>query len=107
MKSGKIPWLRHQNDQSILSIDIQPNSYRFVTGGGDSAVCVWNLLPVIGEEFERRGNPQKPEEDIDMAQNSQNSQSSDQSDSDPESRERFEQREKDIEKDVQLMESLF
>jgi hypothetical protein len=63
------------------------------------------LLPVIGEEFEKKGNPPKPEEDVDMAQNSQ---SSDQSaESDPESRERFEQREKDIERDVKLMESLF
>lgn len=72
MRAGKIPWLRHQNDQSILSIDIQPNGYRFVTGGGDSAVCVWNMLPVIGEEFELVNNPEKPEEeDVEMAQNSQ------------------------------------
>lgn len=80
MRAGKIPWLRHKNDQSILSIDIQPNGYRFITGGGDSAICVWNLLPVIGEEFEKNGQPIKvvvedQEEDVDMAQNSQNSES--------------------------------
>ena len=74
MRAGKIPWLRHASDQSILSIDIQPNGYRFVTGGGDSSVRIWNLLPVIGEEFELVNNPEKPEEeDVEMAQNSQSS----------------------------------
>lgn len=38
---------------------------------------MWNLLPVIGEEFEKKGNPPKfdinPNEDVEMAQNSQNS----------------------------------
>ena len=67
---------------------------------------MWNLLPVIGEEFEKKFNPKLEEpEDVDMAQNSQNSESIEESDS--ESRELFEQRERDIERDVKLMESLF
>ena len=88
MRAGKIPWLRHKNDQSILSIDIQPNGYRFITGGGDSAVCVWNLLPVIGEQFEKLGQPVKvvaddgEVQDVDMAQNSQNSESQQSSEQD-------------------------
>ncbi len=114
MRAAKIPWVRHQNDQSILSIDIQPNGFRFVTGGGDSAVCVWNLLPVIGEKFERQGQTenqrvQDPNDDIEMAgdQSSYQSLDNSESDSDPEERAKFEQRDKDIERDVALMESLF
>ena len=56
MRAGKIPWVHHQN-QSILSVDVQPNGYRFITGGGDSVLAVWNLLPVISEEFEKKGQP--------------------------------------------------
>ena len=119
MRAAKIPWVRHQNDQSILSIDIQPNGFRFITGGGDSAVCVWNLLPVIGEKFERLGQTDNqrvqendPNNDVEMAGDSpsynshDNSQQSDE-ESDPEERLKFELREKDIERDVNLMESLF
>ena len=107
MRAGKIPWLRHASDQSILSIDIQPNGYRFVTGGGDSSVRIWNLLPVIGEEFELVNNPEKPEEeDVEMAQNSQSSGGSEDS-GESTSHEDYLQRQKDIEADVKLMESLF
>lgn len=55
MRLGKIPWVSHKN-QSILSVDAQPNGYRFVTGGSDSVLCVWNLLPVISEQFEMKGH---------------------------------------------------
>ena len=43
----------------ILSVDVQPNGFRFVTGGSDNKVCVWNLLPVISEKHERMGRTQK------------------------------------------------
>ena len=46
MRMGKINWVKHSN-LPILSVDVQPNGYRFVTGGGDGYVCVWNLMPVI------------------------------------------------------------
>lgn len=32
MRMGKIDWLSH-SDMPILSVDVQPNGYRFVTGG--------------------------------------------------------------------------
>jgi len=57
---------------------------------------VWNLLPVIGEEFEKLGEPEKNssvdlKDDVEMAQNSQNSDEiSNEIESDPESREKFE-----------------
>ena len=57
---------------------------------------MWNLLPVISEEFEKLGEPVKNssddlKDDVEMAQNSQNSDEiSNQSESDPESREKFE-----------------
>lgn len=38
-------------------MDVQPNGYRFITGGGDSILAVWNLLPVIAEKFEMQGQP--------------------------------------------------
>lgn len=40
----------------ILSVDVQPNGFRFVTGGTDNKVCVWNLLPVVSERYERMGS---------------------------------------------------
>jgi WD40 repeat protein len=36
----------------ILSIDAQPNGFRFVTGGSDHKVCIWNLLPGISLKYE-------------------------------------------------------
>ncbi len=55
MKLGKINWTFH-NNLPIHSIDLQPNSFRFVTGGSDGKVCVWNLLPVIAEKYEVKNN---------------------------------------------------
>jgi WD40 repeat protein len=36
----------------ILSVDAQPNGFRFVTGGSDHKVCIWNLLPAISLKYE-------------------------------------------------------
>jgi WD40 repeat protein len=47
------------SDMPILSVDAQPNGYRFVTGGQDHKVCVWNLLPVISEQYEKMGAKKK------------------------------------------------
>ena len=51
---SKIDWVTHTK-MPILSVDLQPNGYRFVTGGSDHKVYVWNLLPVISEKYERLG----------------------------------------------------
>ena len=54
MRAFKIPWVSH-NKFPILSVDVQPNGYRFVTGGIDNLVGVWNLLPVISLKYEEMG----------------------------------------------------
>jgi WD40 repeat protein len=54
MRASKIPWVSHK-EFPILSVDVQPNGYRFVTGGADNIVGVWNLLPVISEKYEALG----------------------------------------------------
>lgn len=56
MRIGKINWTSHSN-LPILSVDVQPNGYRFITGGSDNNVCVWNLLPVISEKYELMRQP--------------------------------------------------
>lgn len=55
MKSGILQWVSHSN-MPILSVDVQPNGFRFVTGGSDHKVCIWNLLPAISLKYE---NPPK------------------------------------------------
>ena len=66
MRASKIPWVSHK-EFPILSVDVQPNGYRFVTGGADNIVGVWNLLPVISEKYEALGaesnNDDEPQED--------------------------------------------
>ena len=52
MKLGKVYWVSHSN-MPILSVDVQPNGFRFVTGGTDHKVCIWNLLPVISKKYEK------------------------------------------------------
>ena len=51
MKAGILPWVSHSN-MPILSVDVQPNGFRFVTGGSDHKVCIWNLLPAISARYE-------------------------------------------------------
>lgn len=51
MKSGIMQWVSHSN-MPILSVDVQPNGFRFVTGGSDHKVCIWNLLPAISLKYE-------------------------------------------------------
>jgi len=58
MRVGKIDWVMH-NNMPILSVDVQPNGFRFVTGGADHKVCIWNLLPVISEKYEKMGAKKK------------------------------------------------
>lgn len=54
MRASKIPWVSHKKFP-ILSVDVQPNGYRFITGGTDNLVGVWNLLPVISAKYEEMG----------------------------------------------------
>ena len=58
MKSGIVSWVSHSN-MPILSVDVQPNGFRFVTGGSDHKVTIWNLLPAISAKYE---NPRMVEE---------------------------------------------
>jgi WD40 repeat protein len=72
MRVGKISWVKHSN-LPILSVDVQPNGYRFVTGGGDGVVCVWNLLPVISEKYEqfhKKNMSEEEKNDVDMEDDS-------------------------------------
>lgn len=52
MKLGIMQWVTHSN-MPILSVDVQPNGFRFITGGSDSKLCLWNLLPAISSRYER------------------------------------------------------
>ena len=47
----------------ILSIDAQPNGFRFVTGGSDNKVCIWNLLPAISSKYESMNDKKKNAEE--------------------------------------------
>ena len=47
---------------------MQPNGYRFITGGADSFVRVWNLLPVISSKYEDAGESDS-ESDEEINQN--------------------------------------
>ena len=49
----------------ILSVDVQPNGYRFITGGADSFVRVWNLMPVISSQYEDMGESTSDSEEED------------------------------------------
>jgi WD40 repeat protein len=66
MRIGKINWTSHSN-LPILSVDVQPNGYRFITGGSDNNVCVWNLLPVISEKYEMLRQPKVQEDKSNLA----------------------------------------
>ncbi|KAK7274242.1 hypothetical protein RIF29_15323 [Crotalaria pallida] len=45
MIAEKPSWVRHEGMQ-IFSIDVQPGGFRFVTGGGDHKVRIWNMKSV-------------------------------------------------------------
>ena len=36
--------------EPIYSIDIHPGGHCFATGGGDNAVKIWNMAPVLSQE---------------------------------------------------------
>ena len=61
MRVSKIRWVSHSKFP-ILSVDVQPNGYRFITGGADSFVRVWNLMPVISDEHEYDGESDSDQE---------------------------------------------
>lgn len=44
-------------------MDIQPNGYRFITAGTDGFVRVWNLLPVISDEYEMEGEDSESDQE--------------------------------------------
>ena len=61
MRVSKIRWVSHSKFP-ILSVDVQPNGYRFITGGADSFVRVWNLLPVVSADHEYDGESDSDQE---------------------------------------------
>lgn len=65
MRVSKLRWVSHSKS-TILSVDVQPNGYRFITGGADAYVRIWNLMPVISYDHEMDG-----EEDEVMASEEQ------------------------------------
>lgn len=69
MKSGILQWVSHSN-MPILSVDVQPNGFRFVTGGSDHKVCIWNLLPAVSLKFENppKLTPPKKQGDLSVIQ---------------------------------------
>ena len=73
MKVSKIPWVSHKKFP-ILSVDVQPNGYRFITGGTDGYVGVWNMLPVISQKYEDLGNESDPDEEEEKAPSEANGQ---------------------------------
>ncbi|CAG9818845.1 unnamed protein product [Phaedon cochleariae] len=51
----KPPWVNHEDNKPIFSVDIHPNGGRFATGGqGGSGgrIVIWNFGPVIDENEE-------------------------------------------------------
>ena len=133
MRVSRIRWVTHSKS-TILSVDVQPNGYRFITGGADAYVRIWNLMPVICFDQEMEGETEPDEEgslvaDMEASENpkGQNSESGahknhkDREDSKmqedgdsesddgltPEERDRQEAIAKEYAKDIKLMESLF
>lgn len=73
MRVQKIRWVSHSKFP-IASVDVQPNGYRFITGGADSFVRVWNLMPVISPMYEDQGEStsESEEEDGEKGENENN-----------------------------------
>lgn len=61
MRVAKIRWVSHTKT-TILSVDVQPSGYRFITGGADAYVRIWNLMPVISFDHEMEGEDEHEEE---------------------------------------------
>jgi protein HIRA/HIR1 len=115
MRASKIPWVSHK-ECPILSVDVQPNGYRFVTGGADGLVGVWNLLPVISEKYEEMGMEAETETEqnrvsgnVEESKDEEMRESSVDSEEEltPEEKVRKETRTRDFAKDETLMEGLF
>ena len=60
MRVSKIRWVSHSKS-TILSVDVQPHGYRFITGGADAYVRIWNLMPVISYDHEMDGEEDEEE----------------------------------------------
>ena len=60
MRVSKIRWVSHSKS-TILSVDVQPSGYRFITGGADAYVRIWNLMPVISYDHEMEGEEDEEE----------------------------------------------
>ena len=63
MRVSKIRWVSHSKS-TILSVDVQPSGYRFITGGADAYVRIWNLMPVISTAHEMEGEEEEEQADI-------------------------------------------
>ena len=68
MRVSKIRWVSHSKS-TILSVDVQPSGYRFITGGADAYVRIWNLMPVVSYDHEMEG--EEDEEDQEGEEDSQ------------------------------------
>ena len=68
MRVSKIRWVSHSKS-TILSVDVQPSGYRFITGGADAYVRIWNLMPVVSYNHEMEG--EEDEEDQEGEEDSQ------------------------------------
>ena len=65
MRVSRIRWVSHTKT-TILSVDVQPSGYRFITGGADAYVRIWNLMPVISYEREMEGEDSEENEENSM-----------------------------------------
>lgn len=76
MRVSKVRWVSHSKS-TILSVDVQPNGYRFITGGADAYVRIWNLMPVICQDREMEGEEDSDEGSMvvggDLVENEENS----------------------------------
>ena len=90
MRLGKVDWVNHSK-MPILSVDVQPNGFRYLTGGTDHNICIWNLLPVISQKYEKLGQKNKnaqeevkvnPQGDTEMRNNDESNNINDKSSND-------------------------
>ncbi|UYV80599.1 HIRA [Cordylochernes scorpioides] len=58
MKHLKPSWVSHEG-KPIFSVDIHPDGTRFATGGmgpNIGMLAIWNMAPLLNEEYEKNGN---------------------------------------------------